>query len=101
MKSILFLLFAAVVAATTGCASALINEDALAERAAFALGMKASDLTISSRSDEGASTRYQVRSHSGQEFNCSIGVTVSVLGRQVTDAICSKRGAAQRNPLLR
>lgn len=100
-KTILVLSTAVLALATAGCASTLIGDDVIAERTSFALGLNKSDFTISNRSDDGGSTRYQVRTKTGQEFNCSVGVTVSVLGRQVTDALCSKKGEPARNPLLR
>ncbi|MBB5202736.1 hypothetical protein HNQ51_000029 [Inhella inkyongensis] len=85
----------------SGCASTLVGNDVIVQRTAFALGVSAADITISNRGDEGGSTRYQARTRSGQEFNCSLGVVVSVLGRQVTDAVCNKKGEPPRNPLLR
>ncbi len=100
-KAIPVLGTAVLALATAGCASTLIGDDVIADRTASALGMNKSDFTIGSRSDDGSSTRYQVRTRTGQEFNCSVGVTVSVLGRQVTDALCSKKGEPARNPLLR
>ena len=91
----------AAAAAAAGCASTLVSDDAIVERTAFALGLNRTDFTISSRSDDGASTRYNVRTKTGQEFNCSLGVVVSVLGRQVTDPVCNRKGETPRNPLLR
>jgi hypothetical protein len=95
------LVLSTVVLTVSGCASALVSDDAIAERTAFALGLSRADFTISNRSDEGASTRYVARTKTGQEFNCTVGVSVSVLGRQVTDAICNRKGEPSRNPLLR
>lgn len=84
-----------------GCASVLISQDHLQQRTATALGLDAGEFTISNRSDEGGTTRYQVRTRAGQTYFCSVGVAASVLGRTVTDALCTRKGEALRNPLLR
>jgi hypothetical protein len=96
-------LFGALLTAgfSAGCASTMVSNDMLADRAAFALGLSKADITVSNRSDEGTSTRYQVRTKSGQEHHCTVGLGLSVLGRQVSDALCSKKGEPARNPLLR
>lgn len=56
---------------------------------------------ISNRVNDGAAARYAVRTPTGQEFNCFLGDTASILGRQLTDVICIKRGEASKKPLLR
>lgn len=90
---------AAVFAA--GCASIAVTDEALVDRTAFALGLAKGDFTISNRTDEGTTTRYSVRSKAGQEFNCFVGGSISVLGRTVSEAVCTKKGEVARNPLLR
>lgn len=101
MNTLARLIGLAALLSTAGCASTLIGQDDLAERAAAAVGVSVGEITISQRVDSGGSTRFQARTKSGQAYNCSIGVVVSVLGRQVTDAICTRHGEAARNPLLR
>lgn len=96
-RSVLFL--AALL--TTGCASVAVTEQALVDRTAHALGLDKGDFSISNRSDEGTTTRYQVRTKSGQEYGCFVGGSISVLGRSVSDAICTRKGEAPRNPLAR
>jgi hypothetical protein len=82
------------------CASTVITDDTLVDRTAFALGLAKTDFSISQRVDDGNTTRYAVRSKSGQEFNCSIGGFFNGFGRVVTDAICNKKGEQAKNPLL-
>lgn len=94
-------LIAVAAAATTGCASIAVTDEALVERTAFALGLSKGDFTISNRVDDGTTTRYSVRAKSGQEFNCFVGGSIGVLGRVVSEAVCTKKGEVARNPLLR
>lgn len=91
--------FAALAA--TGCASIAVTDDALVDRTAFALGLAKGDFTISNRTNEGTTTRYAVRTKSGQDFNCFVGGSIGVLGRTVSEAICTKKGETMRNPLKR
>lgn len=103
MKMKTFSAFAIALTAVglSACASVIVSDDAIVERTAFALGLNKADFTISNRVDDGASARYAVRTRTGQEFNCFLGGTMSILGRQVTDAICTKKGEVGKNPLLR
>jgi hypothetical protein len=84
-----------------GCASLAVTDEILVDRTAFALGLGKGDFTVSNRRDEGTTTRYEVRTRSGQDFNCFVGGSFSVLGRTVSEAVCSRRGEPPRNPLLR
>ena len=95
------LLATAAAALASGCASIAVTDEAIVDRTAFALGLAKSDFTISNRTDEGTTTRYSVRSKAGQEFNCFVGGSISVMGRSVSEAICTKKGEVARNPLLR
>jgi hypothetical protein len=87
--------------AAAGCASLAVTDDAVVDRTAHALGLDRGDFAISNRRDEGTTTRYSVRTKSGQEYNCTIGGSFSVIGRSVSDALCSKKGEPAKNPLLR
>ena len=86
---------------TAGCASIAVTDDAIVDRTAFALGLSKGDFTVSNRVNEGATTRYNVRTKSGQEYSCFIGGSIGLLGRAVSEAVCSKKGEPARNPLLR
>ena len=101
MKTFSTLAIALTALTVSGCASVIVSDDAIVDRTAFALGLNKGDFTISKRVDDGASARYAVRTRTGQEFNCFLGGTISILGRQVTEAICTRKGEVSRNPLLR
>ncbi|MGE0675189.1 MAG: hypothetical protein AB7O64_19270 [Methylibium sp.] len=90
-----------IAALATGCASLAVTDEAIIDRTAFAIGQNKGDFTISNRTDEGTTTRYSVRTKAGQEYNCFVGGSFSVLGRSVSEAICTKKGEVARNPLLR
>ncbi len=98
-----FLSFVAAVATVTlsGCASIAVTDDALVERTAFALGLEKGGFTIENRVNDGVTTRYRVRTKRGDEFNCFVGGSISVIGRSVSEAICTKKGEVAKNPLLR
>lgn len=87
--------------ALSGCASIAVTDDALVERTAFALGLEKSGFTIENRVNDGVTTRYRVRTKRGDEFNCFVGGSISVIGRSVSEAICTKKGEVAKNPLLR
>ena len=93
---------AACLAAITasGCASMAVTQESLEEKTAFALGLDTGDFTISNRVDEGVQTKYAVKTRTGQEYRCYVTGTVTYLGRAVSDAVCSKKGEAAKNPLL-
>lgn len=85
----------------TGCASLSITDDKIAERTALALGLNAGSFTVHDRQDEATSTRYLVKTKGGEQYNCTVGGFISLFGRVVSDAICTKRGEPARNPLIR
>ena len=89
-----------ILVLVAGCASIAVTDQAIVDRTAFALGLDKTDFTISNRVDEGTTTRYQVRTKSGLEHSCFVGGSFNVLGRSVSEAVCSKKGEAPRNPLL-
>jgi CO/xanthine dehydrogenase Mo-binding subunit len=101
MRRINTIMLTVTVLAAAGCASIAVTDEAIVDRTAFALGLNKSDFTVSNRIDEGTTTRYQVRTRSGQEFNCFVGGSISVLGRSVSEAVCTKKGEPARNPLLK
>lgn len=97
-KSFAFFVTAALNA---GCASVAVTDDAIADRTAFALGLNKTDITISNRTNEGTTARYNVRTKAGQEYNCFVGGMITAMGRTVSEAVCNKKGEPPRNPLLR
>ncbi|WP_439518651.1 hypothetical protein [Hydrogenophaga sp.] len=85
-----------------GCASIAVTDEAIVDRTAFALNLDKDAFTVSNRVNDGTTTRYAVRTKTGQEFNCFVGGSISVLGRSVSEAVCSRKGGPPaRNPLLR
>ncbi|WP_346288291.1 hypothetical protein [Zoogloea sp.] len=75
-----------------GCASVAVTDDAIVQRTAFALALDSKDFTVSNRVDDGTTTRYQVRTRAGRQYNCFVGGSISVLGRTVSEAICTETG---------
>ncbi|KRD39564.1 hypothetical protein ASE35_04275 [Lysobacter sp. Root916] len=90
----------AASALLSACASFAVSDDALVQRTGFALGMEPREFTISNRMDEGTTTRYQVKASGGRTFNCFVGGSVSVLGKSVSEAVCTEtgKGAGQSAP---
>lgn len=84
----------------TGCASVAVTNESLEDKTAFALGLDKGDFTISNRTDSGVDTNYTVKTKKGQEYRCYVQGTVSIMGRTVSDAVCSRKGQPARNPLL-
>ena len=94
--------FAAALLATalTGCASIAVSDDALVDRTAFVLGLEKGGFTIENRVNDGVTTRYRVRTKRGEEYNCFVGGSISVIGRSVSEALCTEKGEVAKNPLL-
>lgn len=90
----------AAAALLAGCASVAVTDDLIVQRTAFALSLQPNEFTISNRSDSGVRTDYTVTTRTGRTFQCYVGGSVSVVGRVVSDAICSPMGggAAAGNP---
>lgn len=101
MKAAFVLALVAVAATSAGCASLAVTDEAITVRTAAALSLNKTDFTVSQRVDEGPTARYAVRTRTGQEFNCVLGGSFNVLGRSVSEAICTRKGEAMKNPLLR
>lgn len=96
-----FVALAVVTIASSGCASVAVTDQAIVDRTAFALGLDKSAFTISNRVDEGTTTRYAVKTKAGQDYNCFVGGSFSVVGRSVSEAVCTRKGEPAKNPLLR
>ncbi|MES2069071.1 MAG: hypothetical protein V4488_01895 [Pseudomonadota bacterium] len=84
----------------SGCASVAVTEDKLVKNTAFALGLDKDGFTIHDRVDEGFKTTYFVKTKSGAQYNCYVTGTVGIFGREVSDAMCNKKGEPMKNPLL-
>jgi hypothetical protein len=80
------------VVLVAGCASFAVSDDALVQRTGFALGLEANQFTISNRMDEGTTTRYRVNTTAGKVYNCSVGGSLSVIGKSVSSALCDEIG---------
>ncbi|WFP48897.1 hypothetical protein PL263_12355 [Methylomonas sp. EFPC3] len=93
-------LYAGLCLTLGGCAAWAVTQDALVDRTAHALGLEKNQFKIENRVDDGVTTRYSVKTDSGLQYNCYVGGSISVLGRMVSEAICSKKGEPARNPLL-
>lgn len=72
-----------------GCASVAVTEDAIKANTARAVGADPSTLVISERSDSGIQTNFKATTSDGRAYNCYVTGMVSVVGRTVSDAICS------------
>ena len=100
MKTSLLLATLSASLLAGGCASIAVTDQAIVDRTAFALGLANGDFTISNRVDDRAATRYQVRTKAGQNYRCFVGGSIGLLGRSVSEAVCTKEGETPRNPLL-
>lgn len=99
MKKILFCCLS--VALVSGCASVAVNDDALQNRTASALGLQPGEFVIANRSDSGVRTDYTVKTKGNKTYACYVTGTVSIVGRSVSDAMCSPTGttaSAQAQP---
>jgi len=83
-----------------GCASVTVDNNSIEDRTAFALGLDKSAFTVSNRVDDGVVSRYSVTTKAGKKYNCYVGGGLSILGRQVSDAICNEApgGGAASSP---
>lgn len=90
-------LFATLAAAIliTGCASVAVTGDAIERNTAQALGLSPGTFTISNRADEGVKTTYNVDTQAGKRYSCYVTGTVSVMGRVVSDAMCTELASAR------
>lgn len=85
---------AAALVLTAGCASVAVSYDALERNTAQALGLARGTFTIGDRVDEGLKTSYTVKTQSGKQYTCYVTGTFSIVGRVVSDAICTEVGKA-------
>lgn len=83
-----------------GCASVAVTEDALENNTAHALGLEKGSFTITNREDSGIKTTYNVKTNSGRNYSCYVTGQISVIGRVVSDAMCTemRRSGASEAP---
>lgn len=81
----------AILAATlaAGCASVAVSNDAIEQNTATALNLTPGSFTITDRVDSGARTSYTVKTTAGKQYNCYVTGGVSLMGRSVSDPVCS------------
>lgn len=79
----------ALIAALTGCASMSVSNDAIEKNTAFALGVEKGTFSISNREDDGVKSTYLVTTKSGDKYSCYVTGSISVVGKTVSDAICT------------
>ena len=82
------------------CASMAVTDDVIVTHTSRALGLDKSQFTISDRADSGVQTTYTARTKTGKTFSCYVEGSVSVMGRVVSDALCSEmnKGGAPATP---
>lgn len=80
---------AVCVSVLAGCASMAVSDDLIVTRTTSALGLPASEFTISKRADSGVRTDYIATTKANRVFQCYVAGSFSVTGRVVSDAICS------------
>lgn len=83
---------AVLAALASGCASVAVSNDAIEQNTATALGLAKGSFTISDRVDDGIKASYSVKTNAGKRYNCYVTGTVSYMGRQVSDPICTEVG---------
>ncbi|MBZ0067862.1 MAG: hypothetical protein K8F26_03530 [Thiobacillus sp.] len=83
---------AAFVALASGCASVAVSNDAIEQNTAQALGLAKGSFTIADRVDDGVKASYTVKTNTGKQYACYVTGSVSVVGRVVSDPICSEVG---------
>jgi len=72
-----------------GCASVAVSNDAIEKNTAQALGLQRGTFTVSDRVDDGVKSSYSVKTSAGKTYSCYVTGSVSVVGRVVSDAVCS------------
>lgn len=88
------LVISLVSAFGVGCASVAVTDDAIVKNTSMAIGLEKTAFTITDRENDGLKTTYKVKTNSGKNYSCYVTGTVSVVGRVVSDAICTEMGAS-------
>lgn len=98
MKTTRYCLPALLALAVTGCASMAVTSDALTQHTAKALSLTPSEFAISHRVDDGVRTNYTVTTNQGATYRCYVTGSLTVTGRNVSDAVCAPAGADSVEP---
>ena len=85
---------AAVLA--TGCASVAVSNDAIEQNTAQTLGLAKGSFTITNRTDDGVKASYAVKTNAGKQYSCYVTGGVSIVGRVVSDPICTELGKGSK-----
>ncbi|MFN3468113.1 MAG: hypothetical protein ACK4Z7_00280 [Novosphingobium sp.] len=91
-KTLALATVAAFAALASGCASVAVSNDAIEQNTAQALGLAKGSFTIADRVDDGVKASYTVKTNTGKQYACYVTGTVSVVGRVVSDPVCSEVG---------
>lgn len=75
----------------SGCSSVSVKNDDLESRTSVALNLPKGSFTISDRVDSGVRTDYTVTAGKSR-YACYVTGSISVMGRNVSDAICTGSG---------
>jgi hypothetical protein len=86
----------AVALAAAGCASFAVSNEAIETNTAQSLGLQKGSFIVSDRVDEGVKSSYAVKTNKGRTYSCYVTGGVSVMGRVVSDAICSDTTASAK-----
>lgn len=76
-----------------GCASVAVRDDDLSVNTARALGVTPSNVVISDRRDSGVQTTYVAKAN-GAVYNCYVTGSIGIVGRLVSDAMCTPLASA-------
>lgn len=83
--------FISMVAILSACSSVSVKNDDLESRTSTALNLPKGSFTISNRVDSGVRTDYTVTAGKSK-YACYVTGSISVMGRNVSDAICTGSG---------
>lgn len=103
MKKLNIATISIIATITAGCASQLLSEDRLLTNTAGALGIPASELTISNRNEQVPNTYYLAKTKSGVEYACIINGGGILAAGMVNPPQCTKKGeiAKPYNPFAK
>ncbi|WP_054762191.1 hypothetical protein [Methylomonas koyamae] len=76
-----------------GCAAWAVTQDALVDRTAHALGLEKNQFKIENRVDDGVTTRYSVKTDSGQQYNCYVAARSRCWGGWFRKLSAAKRAS--------
>ncbi|AZN36219.1 hypothetical protein [Iodobacter ciconiae] len=80
-----------------GCASIAVTDDAIVKNTSMAIGLEKNAFTISDRENDGITTTYKVKTKAGENYSCYVTGVISMIGRNVSDAMCTEMGAGAKS----